>query len=57
MKKFRYKTWDFSGTPSSYSIQHADKILGLDWELVSIVSFKEDGNKYYRAYFKREVTE
>lgn len=53
MKTFEYLYDDHYGRPPlPWELD-----TGGGWELVAIVPFKQHDTKYYRAYYKREMTE
>lgn len=48
MTTFEYQTEDHYTPPFDWELETDD-----GWELVSIVHYKANGKRYYRAYYKR----
>jgi len=48
MTTFEYKTEDHYAPPFDWELETAD-----GWELVSVVHYKHNDKRYYRAYYKR----
>lgn len=51
MKRHKYCEYDYLTPPTGWQLEKDG------WELVTILPYKDGGYKYYRAYYKREVTE
>lgn len=52
MKKFEYFTNDHYFKPP-----YTWELESEGWELVAVVPYKDNGGRYFRAYYKREVIE